>query len=265
MAVMADFARLPTRQKAMLFFVIAVVLGLVYWQFMFKKLKENVAIEESQHAQKLAQNQKYEKDIPEFAKLKARMTTLTRLIQENEKALPTEAELPAFFDMLNRKVLESGVEVIHVTQQKEAPVDTFIKVPVSYEIQGSFLQIKKFFASLLPKKKRAGDVSVPGQPEEVEEKERIVSVENLSLSNPVVRNREIKLTAKFVVSTYRQDEKTEAPAAKGGKPGAAPAGGNSPASAGTPKGAKDATEKAIDKGDQRNKNADPSKMKGGVP
>jgi Tfp pilus assembly protein PilO len=278
MAVMADFARMPTRSKVMLFIIIGAVLGLIYYQFMFKKLKANLAQEESAHVQKLSLNQKLEKDIPEFAKLKARMVNLKRMIDENQKALPTEAELPAFFDMLNRKVLESGVEVIKAKQIKESPVETFYKVPVEYEIQGSFLQIKKFFASLLPKKKKAGDVPAPGQPQEVEEKERIVSIENLSLSNPVVRNREIKLTAKFIVSTYRQEEKTEdkAKAAKpGAKPAAPAAGSSSPAAAGTPKGAKEQTEKAIDKGDQRNQGATgvdeaqtpqgSAKMKGGVP
>ena len=34
----------------------------------------------------------------------------------------------------------------------------------------------------------------------------IVSIENLSLSQPVVKNREIRLTARFTASTYRQEE-----------------------------------------------------------
>jgi Tfp pilus assembly protein PilO len=273
MAVMADFARMPTRQKVMLFGVIGVVLGLMYYQFGFKKLKSQLAEEEAAHTAKLQQNAKLEKDIPEFARLKARMVMLKRTIDENQKALPTEAELPAFFDMLNRKVLESGVEVVKARQLKEVPVESFAKVPVEYEIQGSFLQIKKFFASLLPKKKKPGDVPPAGESQEVEEKERIVSIENLSLTNPVVRNREIKLTAKFVASTYRQEEKKPEPA----KPGAKPAAGAnpSPAAAGTPKGAKEQTEKPIDKGDQRNQGATgvdeaktpqgSAKMKGGVP
>ncbi|HUS33663.1 MAG TPA: type 4a pilus biogenesis protein PilO [Kofleriaceae bacterium] len=271
---MADFARMPTRQKVMLFGIIGVVLGLIYYQFGYKKLKTRLAEAEAEHSAKLALNSKLEKDIPEFAKLKARMTNLKRMIDENQKALPTEAELPAFFDMLNRKVLESGVEVVKAKQLKEVPVESFAKVPVEYEIQGSFLQIKKFFASLLPRKKKPGDPPATGESGDVEEKERIVSIENLSLSNPVVRNREIKLTARFVASTYRQEEKVDPKA----KPGAAPAtqGTNpSPAAAGTPKGAKDQTEKAIDKGDQRNQGAtgvDEAKtpqgsatMKGGVP
>ena len=51
MAVMADFAKLPRRQKFMLFGVIAVALGLLYNQFVLKKLKANLADAEGEHEQ----------------------------------------------------------------------------------------------------------------------------------------------------------------------------------------------------------------------
>jgi type IV pilus assembly protein PilO len=255
MSAMADFARMPTRQKATVFIVIGLLLGALYWQFVFKGLKADVAAAEAEHAAKKGLNKKLEADIPAFQKLKERMVTLKRIIDENQKALPTEAELPAFFETLNRKVLESGVEVIRSKQGKEEPIETFLKVPIDYEIQGTFVQIKKFFASLVPKKKRSGqqEAPVPGGEQEIEERERIVSIENLSLTTPVVRNREIRLTAKFTASTYRQEEKKEAPAGKPEAKGAAP--DPSPAAAGTPKGAREQTEKALDKGDDRNRDA----------
>lgn len=255
MAAMADFARLPTRQKVMTFVVIGLLLGLLYWQFVYKGLVEDLQAAENERNSKQALNQKLEKDIPEFERLKARMEPLKRIIDENQKALPTEAELPAFFETLNRKVLESGVEVIRSKQGKEQPIETFVKVPIEYEIQGTYVQIKKFFASLLPKPKQPGQSEpLPGDEQNIEEQERIVSIENLSLTNPVVRNREIRLTAKFTASTYRQEEKDG-----GAKPLTKPAAGApaKPATppASTPKGAKAQTESAVDKGDNRNRDA----------
>lgn len=275
MAVMADFAKLPRRQKVMLFGVIAVALALLYNQFVYKKLKANLSEAEGEHDAKVAENSRLERDIPEFEKLKARMVNLQRMIDENQKALPTEAELPAFFDMLNRKVLESGVEVVRSTQGKEVPIESFVKVPIDYEITGSYTQIKKFFASLLPHKKKAGDAPAEDHPNEVEEKERIVSIENLSLSNPTVRNREIRLTARFTASTYRQEESADA--AAGPRPGAKPAAAPTPppkvnpsaAGASTPSGAKAKTDDAMDKNQQRNNGASgvdtgSARMKGGL-
>lgn len=253
MAAMADFARMPTRQKVTVFVVIGLVLGGLYWQFVYKGLEADLEAARSENTSKKALNDKLEKhDLPDFERLKARMATLQRIIEENQKALPTEAELPAFFETLNRKVLESGVEVIRSKQGKEEPVESFLKVPIEYEIQGTYVQIKKFFASLMPKKKKPGQAPepMPDGEQPVEERERIVSIENLSLTNPVVRNREIRLTARFTASTFRQEERKDASPAK---PAAAAPVGTPPAS--TPKGAKEQTEKAIDKGDQRDRNA----------
>jgi len=245
MPIMADFARLPTRQKVMVFVLIGGLIGLVYWNFFYKKLKENLETEQADNAQKVKLNEQLPKDIKEYESLQAQMIAIQKQIEENQKALPTEAELPAFFDMLNRKVADSGIEVLRSTQGREEPVERFIKVPIQYEIQGTFVQIKKFFASLLPKKKRA-DTGSGDTP--VEERERIVSIENLQLTNPLVRNREIVLTARFTASTYRAVD--AAPAAQTPKPAKPTAPPPAPAT-NTPKGAKAATEKALEKGEQR--------------
>jgi type IV pilus assembly protein PilO len=265
MAVGADFARLPTRQKVMIFVLIGGLVGALYWQFVYKGLEADLQAARNENASKKQQNKKLEADIPEFQKMKTQHVRLKRIIDENQKALPTEAELPAFFETLNRKVLESGVEVIRSKQGKEEPVETFIKVPIDYEIQGTYVQIKKFFASLVPKKKKPGQAEPqPGGEQAVEERERIVSIENLALTMPVVRNREIRLTAKFTASTYRQEEKKEPAAKPGTAPAAAPSG-TPPAS--TPKGAKEQTEKAIDKADKKDRDAagvDEAKTTGGT-
>jgi Tfp pilus assembly protein PilO len=228
MSALSDFARQPTRQKVTVFAIIGALVGLLYWQFVFKGLKADLATAQAENVTKQALNKKLEADIPAFAALNAHVTQLKRIIDENQKALPTEAELPAFFENLNRKVLESGVEVVRSKQLKEEAVERFIRVPVEYEIVGTYTQIKKFFASLVPKKRHKGDVN-PGGDQEVEERERIVSIENLSLTNPVVRNREIQMTARFTASTYRMEDAKEIviPPIKGAKPApAAPAAGS---------------------------------------
>jgi type IV pilus assembly protein PilO len=257
MALISDFARMPTRQKVMVFVVIGALLAAVYWQFFYKNLVADLENARQENQSKNAQFKKLDKDIEDFDNLKPRMETLKRIIDENQKALPTEAELPAFFETLNRKVLESGVEVVRSRQGKEEPVETFIKVPIEYEIQGTYVQIKKFFASLVPRKKKPGETvaPAPGVEQPVEERERIVSIENLSLTQPVVRNREIRLTARFTASTFRAEEKKDENAQPGAAKPAANAGSAAPAPASTPKGAKEQTEKAIDTGDKKDRNA----------
>jgi type IV pilus assembly protein PilO len=247
---MADFARLPNDRKVLLFVVAGGLLGLLYFQFLYKPLAEDKDTAQQENAAKVRLNNKLANDIPEYENLKKRVKELDERIARNQQALPTEAEVPAFFEMLERKIKQSGVEITRWTKQPEAPVATFMKVPVDIELTGSFMQIKRFFASLVQNDVSPASLQNPEQPEE---HERIVSIENLSLVNPVVRNREIMLTAKFTAVTYRQDEpKTPAaapPPAASGTPG--PAKPPMP-SAATPAGAKVRTEDAMQKSVDRN-------------
>lgn len=245
---MADFARLPNDRKVLVFVVIGGLLGLLYYQFAYKALKEDLESTEQQNQSKAAMNSKLGNDIPQYEKLKERMKDLEERIARNQEALPTEAEVPAFFEMLERKIKQSGVEISKWTKLPEGPVETFMKVPVEIELTGSFMQIKRFFASLVQK-----DVS-PNASEGDQERERIVSIENLTLTNPVVRNREIILSAKFVAVTYRQEEPKAPPGAPAPVPQTTAPKPPMP-SAATPAGAKARTEDAIKKGDQVDRNA----------
>ena len=157
MPVMADFARLPNQRKAMVFIVAGFLLFLLYYQFGFKSLSKDLDEAEGQHNAKVAANHKADQDIKTYNDLKPQFTRLQAQIAQNETALPTEAELPAFFETLNRKVTESGVQVNRSTQQPEAPIESFIRVPVDFEIQGTFMQIKRFFASLVQRNVAPGD------------------------------------------------------------------------------------------------------------
>ena len=236
--VHADFGRMPGSRRAV-FVVIGLVLGLLYWRFLFKSLEERVETTEASHATLVQQNKSLEADIPKFAVLRQEMAEIQKTIEENQKALPTEAEVPHFFETLERKMTESGVEITKWKKMNEEPVETFMKVPVEIELVGTFMQLKRFFASLV-EQPAAPSVDDQG----VEERERIVSIENLSLGAPVGRNREIVLTAKFTAVTFRQDDKSaKAPSAPmPTKAGAAPL-----PPANTPAGAKARTEDAIRK------------------
>jgi Tfp pilus assembly protein PilO len=263
---MADFARMPPQRKAMVFIVAGVVLGLGYWKFVYQPLAEKVEAAEAENQTKRQTDQKLAEDIPKYQELREQMTTLRQLIEQNESALPSEAELAAFIETLQHKVTESGVETRKWTYRNPEPVETFVKVPFEVEMTGTFMQIKRFFASLVQRDVR---LSRAEDEQAGDEHDRIVSIENLALTNPVVQNREIIMTAKFTAVTFRQEDRAAAPAGQpaGARPGAAPAparplpppppGSGPPPlpSATTPSGAKARVEGAVEKGDARTRSA----------
>ena len=263
--VVADFARMPTQRKVLVFVVIGALIGLVYWKLAYKSLDEDLDAAQADHDSKLSTDRRLAADIPKYEELRTHMTRLRELIEKNQTALPSAPELPAFFETLQHKVAESGVEIRKWTNRAEEPVDSFIKVPVDIEITGTFMQIKRFFASLIQRDIRPG----PGDDRASAVPERIVSIENLALVNPEVKNRELALTARFTAVTFRQEEKVEAakPAGAAQRP-AAPAAPvapppplpsaplpSAPLPPATPAGAKASVESSIEKGDARNRNA----------
>ena len=127
---MADFARMPTRNKVLLFVVIGALGGFIYYRFVYKPLKASVTEAKQQHQTNTATNQTLEEDVPKFTALRKKKETLDQLIIDHQKALPTESEVPAFFETLERKITESGVEVLKWSKRPEEPVESFVKVPL---------------------------------------------------------------------------------------------------------------------------------------
>jgi Tfp pilus assembly protein PilO len=271
-SAIAELARLPPSRKALVFGMIGLVIGLGYWKLVYVALDEQLDEAKAEHQNKVQTNQRLAGDLPKYEVLRTHMTKLRELIEKNQTALPNEAEVPAFFETLQHKVAESGVEIRKWTNRSEEPVESFVKVPVEVEMTGTFMQIKRFFASLIQRDVR------PSQnldDRANEDHERIVSIENLALTSPTVKNREIILTARFTAVTFRQEDKPAAPDKPApGQPAAAgapkPASATPPTpvpatpspasppplpSAATPAGAKARVEQALDKGDARNRNA----------
>jgi Tfp pilus assembly protein PilO len=271
MAVMADFARLSPARKVLLFVVMGGALGGLYYQFLYTKLVDDVDTAEAKQAAFAAADAKKDQELEEYKELKVRYPRLVCIVNENQKALPTDVEVSAFFETINRKINETGAQLVRSKQDPEQAIERFIKVPVTFEMTGSFLQIERFFASLQPKKpvdKPDGPPTTNGECG-VEERERIVSVENLSLGDPQVKTGQIVLTARFTASTFRQEEaKDLAPPSKPSSgaraPTPPPASGGATPPAATPAGVKARVGSAMKQEEQRTdpKNAD--RLKGGL-
>ena len=274
---MADFARMPTSRKVLLFAVVGLLIGFLYYRLAYKSAVEARDKAKANHTTAVGQNRTLDVDVPKYEQLRANKTCLDGDIIELQKALPTEAEVPAFFETLERKITEAGVDVLKWNKKPEDAVEQFVKVPLEVELTGTFLQIKRFFASVVEKKQPP---KVPGT-DQKQERERIVSIEDLSLTSPTVRNREIILTAKFTAVTFRQADATtpavpgtpgtNAPTPANGTPAPAMPSSTAPPlpSAGTPQGAKLRTEDAIDKDAKRRDNAmekadGSARLKGGL-
>jgi Tfp pilus assembly protein PilO len=245
---LADFGRLPTSRKVLIFAAIGGFVFFMYYRFVFKGLAEDRDKAEKAYNAAAQKNDQLEKDLPAFAKLRKQKDELDDRFKKVQKALPTEAEISAFFETIERKLTDAGVADMKFSAKNEEPFfNEFVKVPLNVEITGTFMQIKRFFASLIEKQK----LDEKGRPI----RDRIVSIENLSLTNPVMRNRELVLTARFTAVTFRQQTAAPPPGTGSGMPADAPAptklGGNNPAPTNIVDESKQRVEDAVQRQDER--------------
>ena len=217
-----DFARRPLGVKIGTFAGLGALLGLLYFQFGYQAVKKEIEQAEGELEADKADARKLKAQKDEYDQLILRQDEIKKRMGQSQKALPTEAEMPAFFDLLARRTAEAGVEPIKRSVGKEIALDAVVKVPVDIEVTGTFYQLKRFFVSLRVDADQGNGAPAPG---EVAEKNRLVTIENLSISDPKVKNGAIVLTAKFVAATFRAGAAATAPAPPGAvapKPAAAP-------------------------------------------
>jgi Tfp pilus assembly protein PilO len=259
---MAEFARLSPSRKALVFALFGGVIALAYWKIAYKALDEELDAAQADHDAKLRTSNRLTADLKKYDELRTRMAEQQQRLDKVLPALSSDAEIPAFFETLQRRVSESGVEVHRWANRNQEPVEGFVKTPVDVELAGTFMQIKRFFASLAQRDVKLSPTSDEGSDGQ---RERLVSIENLALSSPTVRNREIILTARFVAVMFRQETKPATPdqpandqpdAAAGKSPAPKPAAASpsEPPLPG-PTNTKGRLEKALDAADARNRNA----------
>jgi len=198
-SALSDFARRPPGTRAAVYVGVAAALGLLYWQFGLSPVRSSVKAAEAELESEVGNSRRLAKEKKERDELIATQEQLKVQIEQNQKALPTDAEMPAFFDMLARKFAEAGVQVNRRTVKTEISVENFVKAPVDVEIVGTYYQIKQFFASLRPRTDATAATPGVGSGE----KDRIVTVEDVNVSNPRIVNGQLLLTAKFTASTFR--------------------------------------------------------------
>jgi type IV pilus assembly protein PilO len=196
-------------QKLLALFAPPLLLGLLYYQFGYVAASEEQAALESKQSDLLSQQSQLDADLETKKRLTQRRDELQQNIRANERALPTSAELPAFFDFLQRRAGEAGVSIRKWDQESSEKVDIYVRVPVKIDVSGSFASLVRFFYLLGPASKGAGQ----GGGDALAMGERIVSVEDLVIGEAQIVDREVMLVAKFVAATFYLDPSAQAGAA----------------------------------------------------
>ncbi|WP_428261912.1 type 4a pilus biogenesis protein PilO [Haliangium sp.] len=211
-----DLAKKSAGYKLGVVLIPLVLGGMLYWQFFYTDISDRLSYLESRQSTLLSEQRQLDSDLEQKKRLLQRMEELEQSIRANQRALPTQPEMSGFFDFLQRRAGESGVTISKWEQLKPEKVDVYVRVPVRLEIAGDFMSLVRYFYLLGP---RALATAQDGEGIAVSG-DRIVSVEDLHLSDTNITDGDAQMVARFVASTFHLDISTQ-PAAPSppGQPG----------------------------------------------
>jgi type IV pilus assembly protein PilO len=212
--LMEKFSKAPTGTKVGVFVGIAALLGFVYWYMFYGDLAEQLEAGKGEARKLAADEVKLKERQKQYRELLDKKKNIEDGLAKNQIALPASSELPSFFVSLQSQAIAASVQLVNWNRADEIPVETYVKVPVKMEVRGDFYQIVQYFKLLF-------------------ETRRIITVENLIISDPVKDGDQLLLSARFTASTFRQADQPPAPARPAAAPGkpATPPGGAKPAPA----------------------------------
>lgn len=128
------------------------------------------------------------------------MDALEQRLTETLTELPKGKDIEELLAQLNDVGKKSGLTISKVTPAPEKVEGFYARIPISISVTGNYHEIAMFL-------------------QEIANMRRIVSVQNIKLGNPQLKNDKVILSSSFQATTFRFNEAkaaTGAPA-KGGK------------------------------------------------
>src|SRR5882757_3882245 len=117
------------------------VLGLLFYQFVYSDLSEDIGRAEAQSTDLEAERAQYAKRKSEYLAYRSELRLLQEEQRELLRALPKKAEIPSFISNVQEQAELSGLEVLHIDIDPESPQDLYVKIPVKMEIRGTYHQV----------------------------------------------------------------------------------------------------------------------------
>ncbi len=115
---------------------------------------------------------------------KAEIARLDAQLEKAKTLLPTKEELASLVRHLDSLAQKSGLKLNSFRPRPERKMGFYAEVPISVEVESSFLELMIFLSK-------------------ISSLDRIVTVKDLSLHNPRLKNQKLILDAQFKLVTYR--------------------------------------------------------------
>jgi type IV pilus assembly protein PilO len=189
----SSLAKLPGAAKFGIGVALLALVAVAYFVVFYGDLASSIKAAQGRERQlrgDLAEARKnefaYQKDLAELTERQQRA-------RELEKILPRSTEYPSFLSAVQSVANVSGVTLTAWTPQEEVPEQFYARVPMALELSGRYHQVAKFFYG-------------------VGQLDRIINMENISLTNPTVEDGdEVVVAVKVLATAFRALDENAGP------------------------------------------------------
>ncbi len=184
-------AKAPPLQKFGGLALAVILLTVLNFFLLIQPVEDEIAQLDSRQTvlnQQLAEKQEIAQNLTERRR---EMDVLEQKLAEALTELPEKKEVDELLAQLNDIGKKSGLEIAKVEPGGESPATFFARIPIKMMVTGNYHEIAMFL-------------------QEVANMRRIVNVNNIKLSNGVVKNEKVVLSSEFLATTFRFLDKSAA-------------------------------------------------------
>lgn len=174
----------PGKQKLAILAVIVVLLGALYYSFLYAPRAEELA--KLADSIEIAQNEKKIKTqkSANLVRLRKDLQDLDAELKRAVAQLPEKREIPELLSNISSKARQAGLEVLLFRPRPEAFQEFYAEVPVDITVKGNFHNTVSFF-------------------DEVGRMNRLININNIGFKNPAVNGDNILLETTSVATAFR--------------------------------------------------------------
>jgi type IV pilus assembly protein PilO len=180
----------PLGQKIAAWVGSGLVMFLLFWQYFYAGLAEQIAVLSERRDDLAAQIQSERRLVRNLGAYRLEVQELEVQLRRALLELPDKKEIPELLKSVSALATQAGLEEALFRPVPEVYRDFYAEVPVAIAIQGTFHQVARFFYAV-------GQLS------------RIVNINQISVREPEIKDDGVRIKAECVATTFRYLDEAE--------------------------------------------------------
>lgn len=193
------YANTAPRERYGAIAILAVLIVVGFWYFLWSDQAEHVENLEAQYRQLESERAEKQAYVDNLAKYEARLNELQESLNQAREQLPDDPDVPQLLAQLDNRARQAGLDISRFEPKGETSKDFYAEIAFDMNVKGSYHEVASFIDS-------------------VGRLDRIVNVMSIKMDSPVTANQKVQIKSDFTIKAYRFIEGAPAaPKAPGAK------------------------------------------------